>query len=131
MNRYEDGNNLYYIGVRVDGSAIIKKKKNGTYYTLTQIPNIYQGSYNRDNNPNLLPQNKWIGLRSEIKNITNNKVEIKLYIDKLWQGNWQLIASTIDDGVSFGGSALVNSGLNGIRTDFMDVEFRDFKVIKL
>ena len=32
MTRYTDANNLYYIGIRVDGTAIIKKKKNGIYY---------------------------------------------------------------------------------------------------
>ncbi|HEX7586535.1 MAG TPA: hypothetical protein VF390_02800, partial [Patescibacteria group bacterium] len=34
FNRYLDGNNLYYIGLRVDGEAVIKKKIAGKYYTL-------------------------------------------------------------------------------------------------
>ncbi len=79
FNRYQDGENLYYVGIRVDGSAIIKKKKNGIYYTMAETKNIYPGSYDRDFTPNLLPKNKWIGLRSEIMNKENGAVEIRLY----------------------------------------------------
>jgi hypothetical protein len=34
FNRYQNGDNLYYVGLRVDGNAVIKKKYNGTYYTM-------------------------------------------------------------------------------------------------
>ena len=36
FNRYEDGDNLYYTGLRVDGTAVIKKKYAGKYYTLSE-----------------------------------------------------------------------------------------------
>jgi len=128
MSRYQDSQNLYYTGVRVDGSAIIKKKKNGTYYTLAEVKNIYPGTYNKNTSPNLLPKNKWIGLRSEIKNQADGSVKINLYLDKGWSGIWQLVASATDDGKSFGGTAITNLGYSGIRTDFMDVEFENFRL---
>ncbi len=128
FSRYQDSQNLYYMGVRVDGSAIIKKKKNSTYYTMAETKNFYPGTYNHDTSPNLLPMNKWIGLRSEVKNLSGGKVEIKLYVDNLWTGTWQLVASAIDDGQSYGGAAFTSSGYNGIRTDFMDVEFDNFRI---
>src|SRR6266481_643263 len=34
FSRYVDENNLYYMGLRVDGAAVIKKKSNGVYHEL-------------------------------------------------------------------------------------------------
>ncbi len=127
FNRYQDGNNLYYTGVRVDGSAIIKKKKNGVYYTMAEIKGIYPGTYNKTGAPNLLPKNKWIGLRSEVTNLANGAVKINLYLDKSWSGQWQLVASVVDDGSQYGGAAFTGEGYGGIRTDFMDVTFENFR----
>src|ERR1051326_262521 len=59
FNRYQDGQTLYYTGVRVDGAAVIKKKLSGTYTTLAYgglFPGF--GSYDRDAQPNLLPDRK-------------------------------------------------------------------------
>lgn len=122
FNRYVDGNNLYYTGVRVDGAAVIKKKKNGVYTTLAYVPGIYPGTYNRDSNPNLLPKNKWIGLRSEVVNNNDGSVSIKLYIDKNWNNNWVKIAEVTD-----AQNTITSEGSGGIRTDFMDVTFDNFK----
>jgi hypothetical protein len=131
FNRYQNGNNLYYTGIRVDGTAVIKKKINGTYYTLDQKPFYYSDvPYNRDINPNLIPGQKWIGLRSEIKTNSDNTVSIKIFIDKDKTGNWILAAEAEDDGKSYGGAAILNEGYAGIRTDFMDVEFDDYKIVK-
>ncbi len=127
FNRYKDSDNLYYTGVRVDGSAIIKKKKNGIYYTLAEIQGIYPGNYDKNSSPNLIPKNKWVGLRSETMNIAGGAVEIRLYVDKEWKGEWELVAKTIDDGKKYGGSAFTSEGYTGIRTDFMDVEFENFR----
>lgn len=127
FNRYQNGDNLYYTGVRVDGSAIIKKKKDGIYYTLAEVKGVYPGAYNRNSNPNLLPENKWIGLRSEVKNLGAGAVEIKLFIDKGWQGNWVLAAEATDDGKKYGGAAFTAKGFGGIRTDFVDAEFENFR----
>jgi len=128
FSRYQDGKNLYYAGVRVDGSAIIKKKINGTYHTLAQTKAVYSGIYNHTSNPSLLPKNKWIGLRLETKNLDNGRVELRLYVDKGWQGKWVLVAQAIDDGEKYGGSAITKEGYAGIRTDFMDVEFENFRI---
>lgn len=127
FNRYQDGDNLYYTGLRVDGSIIIKKKKNGEYYTMAQKA-YYPGVYGRKKNPNLLPLNRWIGVRSEVQDNANGTVSIKVYIDKNRSGNWNLALIATDNGKSFGGAAIKNTGYAGIRTDFMDVEFDDYKI---
>ncbi|MEK7527068.1 MAG: hypothetical protein AAB537_01475 [Patescibacteria group bacterium] len=129
FNRYQTGDNLYYTGIRVDGYATIKKKTNGTYYTLAYKP-FYNSDtpYNRETNPNLIPSDKWIGLRSEVKTNPDNTVSVKFFIDKDKTGNWILIAEATDDGKSYGGAAILQEGYAGIRTDFMDVEFDDYRI---
>lgn len=118
MSRYNgDGNTLYYAGLRVDGYAIIKKKLNGKYTTLAYTK-IFPGTYNRLTNPNLLTKNKWIGLKSEVKNNANGSVTIKLYYDQNWNNNWVLIAEATDNN-----NPIKTEGYAGIRTDFMDVVF--------
>ncbi len=131
FNRYQDSDNLYYTGVRVDGSAIIKKKKNGVYYTMAEIKGIYPGTYNKSSAPNLLPKNKWIGLRSVVTNVANGSVRVDLYLDKGWSGQWVLVASAVDNGSQYGGAAFTNEGYGGIRTDFMDVTFENFRLRNL
>lgn len=128
FNRYQDANNLYYTGIRADGAATIKKKKNGTYYTLVQKKFLEGAAYERDKNPNLLPKNEWLGLRSEVKTNPDGTVAIKLFWDKGKTGAWQLLLEATDDGKSFGGAVLGEAGHAGIRTDFMDVEFSDYKI---
>jgi hypothetical protein len=126
LHRYVDNNNLYYAGIRVDGHAVIKKKKKGIYYTMGETP-VFTGDavYNKNTNPNLIPGSKWFSLRSEIIN-NNNDVQITLFIDK---GNgFEKVLSVVDDGESYGGETISSQGLAGIRTDFMDVEFDDYKL---
>ncbi len=127
MSRYLDGNNFYYAGVRTDGTAIIKKKYFGTYYTLSS-KKIFPGVYDRGLNPNLLPKDKWIGIRSEVKNVNGESI-IKLYMDENKNNNWILILEARDYKKSQG-YPILSSGYTGIRTDFMDVEFDDYKLIK-
>lgn len=126
FNRYVDGNNLYYTGIRVDGAAVIKKKYNGTYFTLAYVKGVYPGVYDRNSEPNLLPKNKWIGLRSELINQSDGSVLINLYLDKGWTGVWQLVATAVDNGTL--GKPITASGYAGIRTDFMDVTFENFRL---
>ncbi|MDO8572392.1 MAG: hypothetical protein Q7S11_01320 [bacterium] len=132
VNRYQDGNNLYYTGIRVDGAAVIKKKIKGVYYTMAYKP-FYKADtlYNRDTNPNLIPTLKWIGLKSEVKTNSDNTVSIKLFIDKDKTGNWVLVAEAKDDGKNYGGVPILNEGYAGIRTDFMDVLFDDYRIVKI
>lgn len=131
FNRYQDGNNLYYAGVRVDGAAVIKKKINGNYYTMAYKPFIGGAKYDRVSNPSLLPKNIWIGLRSELKNNPDGTVSIKLFADNGKTGSWILAAEAKDDGKSYGGGAILNEGYGGVRADFMDVEFDDYKITKI
>lgn len=127
FNRYQDGDNLYYTGIRVDGFAVIKKKIKGKYFTLA-YNQIYPGKYDREKNPNLLPRNQWIGLRSEVMNDGDDSVNIKLYIDRERSGNWELVAEAVDEGNEFGENPFFSAGYGGIRTDFMDVEFDDYRL---
>jgi hypothetical protein len=129
FNRYQNADTLYYTGLRVDGATTIKKKINGTYYTMAYKP-YYSGIWNRDGNPNLIPVNTWIGLRSIVKN-ENNIVHIEIYIDPGKTGNWIKAVESFDNGVEYGGAAITQPGYAGIRTDFMDAEFSDYKISSL
>ncbi len=127
FNRYQDGDNLYYTGIRVDGYAVIKKKTGGKYFTMAYEP-VYPGKYDRKKNPNLLPIGAWIGVRSEVTTELDGSVLIKVFLDRDRSGNWELVAEAIDDGKTYGGAAILDAGHAGIRTDFMDVEFDDYRI---
>lgn len=124
MTRYQDGDNLYYAGIRVDGNAIIKKKIGGTYFTLAE-KKIFAGTYDHDKNPSLLPIHEWVGLRSITKNNPDGTVTVTLLMDLKSDGEWKELASATDTGKELGGAPHREAGHIGIRTDFMDVSFRD------
>jgi hypothetical protein len=129
FNRYRDGDNLYYAGMRVDGHPVIKKKSKGTYYTLSYPPAQYEDgtAYHKTEKPNLLPEQKWIGMRVTCED-TESGVQIRLYLNKRpGHEKWQFAAEAIDDG-SVGGPPFLDPGFGGIRTDFMDVAFRAYRV---
>jgi hypothetical protein len=127
FSRYQTSSTLYYTGVRVDGYAVIKKKINGTYYTLATKKIFFNpGTYDKVIHPNLIPKNTWIGLRSETKNNADGTVSIKLFTDIEKKGIWTLVLEATDNGV--GGDALTSQGYTGIRTDFMDVQFDNYKL---
>src|SRR4030042_2516042 len=128
FNRYEDSDDLYYAGLRVDGYAVIKKKINGEYYFLDYRKIFGKKKYDRKNRPNLLPKNKWIGLKTEVRNIEDGKVEIKLFVEAGKGKRWTLAASAIDENGKYGGEGIAGEGYGGIRTDFMDVEFDKFRI---
>jgi len=129
FNRYQDGDNLYYTGVRVDGDVVIKKKIDGKYYTMAE-KKLFEGDakYNREENPSLIPEKQWIGIKSELSTDSFGRVDIKLFVDKDGDGNWELALEKIDAGDKYGGKPIKNSGYAGIRTDFMDVAFRDYEI---
>lgn len=128
FNRYLNGNNLYYAGIRVDGTAVIKKKINGTYYTMAQKPFFSGVKYDINTNPSLLPKNIWIGLRSEVKTNNDGTVSVRLFADNGKTGNWVLAVEAKDDAKTYGGKAILSEGYAGIRADFMDVEFDDYAI---
>ncbi|HWO07543.1 MAG TPA: hypothetical protein VNM40_03075 [Candidatus Paceibacterota bacterium] len=128
MSRYRDGDNLYYAGIRVDGHAVIKKKYDGTYYTMAEKP-IFPGEYESVDKKNLLPHREWLHLRMETRSI-GNEVRISLSY-KNGDGEWQELLSARDSGEYAGTPPILGSYPLGIRTDFMDVEFDDFRAKRI
>lgn len=127
MNRYQDVNNLYYAGIRVDGTVVIKEKVSGVYHTLAQKQLLPGDIYGRNTNPSLIPKHVWIGLKTEVKTMDPKTVVIKLYTDLENSGIWNETL-TATDTPEKGALPLTSSGNGGIRTDFMDVEFHDYKI---
>ncbi len=125
FNRYQDGNNLYYAGIRVDGHAVIKKKLHNQYYTLKSV-SVYPGHYNRDTLPNLLPIKRWIGIRTVIANNANGNVDITMYINDSQLGSgWTKVLQVEDTGSD--AKCILNEGYAGIRSDFMDIRFNHYE----
>lgn len=119
MLRYQDSDNLYYAGVRVDGQAVIKKKTAGTYHTLA-LEKIFPGSFAPGTN--LLPHATWLTIAAHITG--DNDVVISLYLKE--DAGWRMIAEARDSGI--GGPPIVGTYPFGIRADFMDVEFDSFSL---
>lgn len=131
MNRYApDGKTLYYAGIRVDGTAVIKKKYRGTYYTMAQ-KKIFPGTYIAGEDVNLLPHSEWITLKSDVVTKATGSARIDLYMKRAGDTSWTLLISGIDDGAKYGNTPVITSGHAGIRTDFMDVKFDRFRVYPL
>jgi hypothetical protein len=130
FSRYADDDNLYYAGVRVDGAAVIKKKIKGVYYTMAYAK-IFEGSeYDREKQESLLPENTWVGLRSTVKDEKNGETHIRLFIDRGRKGMWDTVLEATD-GKGVYGEDVIREGRGGIRTDFMDVEFDDYRIERL
>ncbi|MEX0919353.1 MAG: hypothetical protein WDZ64_01220 [Parcubacteria group bacterium] len=129
MFRYQDSDNLYYIGLRKDGYAVVKKKLNGHYETLA-LERVMVG---REDDSTLgldsIPKNTWIGIRGEIVNNPDGSVTLRAFTDFGRLGMWRLVLETVDDGQEFG-KPILESGHAGIRTDFMDVEFSEYKILE-
>lgn len=131
MSRYQDsGQTLYYAGLRVDGTAVIKKKYKGTYFTMAQkevFPGEYRGS--RDEK-NLLPHNEWISLRSEVST-SPNAVTVRLFMKRAEDSEWKLLLESDDHGQYDSTPPIASPGFAGIRTDFMDVRFENYRLEEL
>lgn len=119
FSHYLDGDNLYYAGVRVDGNAVIKKKRRGIYATLA-ITKIYPGAYRRNGNPNLIPVNQPIALASDTIVNGDGSVTVRLSV------GGRVVLEAVDRG-ALNGPALRDPGYVGIRTDFMDIAFQGFE----
>lgn len=132
MSRYApDGQTLYYAGIRVDGTAVIKKKYKGTYYTMAQ-KQIFPGTYDPDANSNLLPHAEWITLKSDTKTNTDGTVAITLWMKRANDTAWTKLLTATDTGKNYGSTPPIHGPAPvGIRTDFMDVEFENFRVDSL
>lgn len=130
FNRYLDQDNIYYTGVRVDGAVVIKKKFMGTYYTLAYQKVFSNPIYDREVTPDVLPKNTWIGLKSVVTDDVSGSVSIKLFMDVGKRGVWHPVLEIMDNNRRFG-APLSGPGYAGIRTDFMDVEFDNYRLIAL
>ncbi len=125
MSRYQDdGDTLYYAGIRVDGQAIIKKKYKGEYVTLAG-KKLFSGTFDRTKNPNLLPLNAWIGIRTAVQDVPGG-VSIRLFVDRKGNGEWKEVLSATDTGKILGPA--IRQGYGGIRTDFADVQFKSYSI---
>jgi hypothetical protein len=120
LSRYLGGDDLYYAGVRVDGQAVVKKKSRGRYFTLGSTP-VFAGRYDRQTAPNLIPEDRWITLASDVRTNPDGAVQIGLSVD----GSAVL---TVVDGGRTGGPPIRSAGMVGIRSDFLDVQFRGYAV---
>jgi len=121
MSRYRDSDTLYYAGLRVDGNAVIKKKYNGTYYTMAQ-KKIYAGEYVSGGKVNVLPHNKWLQVRSETVTNDDGSVTVRLW-QKQTDGSWKKLLEAKDSGQYGATSPITDEGYFGVRTDFMDIAF--------
>jgi len=126
MSRYQNSDNLYYAGVRMDGAAVIKKKQNGRYTTLAQEKGIFSGTFDRTaSTPSLIPEDTWMRLKSVTKTNANGSVAITLYLDRKNSGAWEEVLTVTDS------SPLKGDGYVGIRTDYMDVHFDNYRMTEL
>lgn len=126
MSRYVDSQSLYYAGIRVDGAAVIKKKYKGIYYTMAH-KKIFDGTYSYSSEPNLLPHEEWVGLKNETVTNPDGSVTVRLYMQREGAA-WSKVLEATDDGKKYGGTPpITGSHYIGIRTDFMDVLFENFR----
>jgi hypothetical protein len=130
MVNYKDADNLYYVGLRADGFAGIKKKIDGNYSALQSEVKVFPGDYKHYDN--LIPQDKWIGLRAVVEEHrqggtmpSKDQIYIAMYIDEKGDGSsWKYVTSYLDQN----STTIFKQGHTGIRTDFIDAQFRDFQV---
>lgn len=128
FHRYQDGNNLYYVGIRVDGFAVVKKKIAGRYAVLKSVV-VYPGPYHRETLPNLLPLHRWIGMKTELASNASNGVDVTLYLNDPQLGSgWTKILQVEDNGAD--GGCIMEEGYAGIRSDFMDVSFDAYEAVE-
>lgn len=131
MLRYHpDGQTLYYAGIRVDGTAVLKKKINGVYYTMAQKV-IFPGTYSIASKVNLLPHNAWLNLGADTVTNSNGSVTVNLYLTKPGETTPTKILTAIDSGQYGGTTPITGADFVGIRTDFMDISFDNFEATKI
>jgi len=136
--RYQpDGQTTYYAGLRQDGGVVIKKKYNGTYYTLKQVNGVFSNGkpYDRNSNPNLIPEDKWMAIKFDVKNKSDGSVSLDLYLDQNYDikkaRDWKLVASAADQNNKYGGSPVLSTAHAGVRTDYMDVLFDNYRLTEI
>lgn len=131
MSRYGDnGQTLYYAGVRVDGTAVIKKKFKGTYYTMAQ-EKVFPGTYDGwQDSKNLIPHRQWLILRTETITNADGSVTVRLF-KRMRDSAWEKLLEVTDSGQYAGTQPITGAGHSGVRTDFMDVRFENYRTEEL
>lgn len=134
ISRYQNANNFYYGGIRVDGSAVIKKKLDGAYRELAYAESFLPEQANGNAAQELISGQKSIGVRFKTTDTGNGQVELKLFVrtpsaspseTNSEKNEWREILSAVDNGTS--GRIIKSPGLAGIRTDFMDAEIAHYE----
>lgn len=128
MSRYAiDGQTLYYAGIRVDGTTVIKKKYHGTYYTMAQ-QTVFPGTYTGwQDDIDLIPHHQWIRLRSDTVTNPDGSVTVNLYMRLASDSGWQPLQHATDSGQYDGTPPITGEAYAGIRTDFMDIHFDTYR----
>lgn len=129
MSRYLNKQNVYYAGIRVDGLAVIKKKRDGIYHILAER-RVFPGTYVAGSRTNLLPHGEWIALRLDTITEADGSVRITLSMSRPVDAGWEELLVAHDTGAA-GGPPFTGKGFIGFRTDFMDVRFTDWKISTL
>ena len=127
MHRFQDGKNVYYAGLRVDGAAVIKKKAGGVYFTLA-YRQLYPGEYDREGAPSLLPLGRWLALETTIENEPGGGVRLAIRAqDPATHGeDLTEVLAVVDHGAE--SPQIVAEGHAGVRTDFAEVELDDYRI---
>lgn len=127
ISRWQGDDTYYFAGIRADGHAVIKKKINGTYYTLAE-KTLFPGTYSAatPETADLLPKNTWMNVRTATYTDASGNVHVELYVDQSQSGVWQLTLSATDNGSQ--GNKIAAQGLSGIRSDFMDISMDNYKI---
>jgi hypothetical protein len=129
-----DGQTTYYGGVRQDGAVVIKKKYKGTYYTMSQVNGIFSNGkpYNKNTNANLIPENAWMAIKLDVVNQADGTATLDLYLDKNYDiktaRKWEKIATAVDAPNKYGSTPVLTTNHAGVRTDYMDVLFDNYRL---
>jgi hypothetical protein len=129
MQRYLGADDLYYAGLRLDGTAVIKKKRGGRYETLAIVPRLPGASEGRVREDGL-PVGRWIRLRSTAIDGPDGAVRLALYVaGERPDDGWTVAAEAVDDGSR--GAPIREPGRAGIRADFADVEIDEYEAAEI
>jgi hypothetical protein len=87
---------------------------------------VIMGHYDRDQNPDLLPHGIWMQLAATTVTNADRSVTVTLSIEH--NGVSQEVLSATDAGRYDGTPPITGAAPQGIRTDFMDVRFKDYRI---
>ena len=115
LHRFLGGGDFYAAGVRMDGRAVIKRKRDGAFTTLA-LRDLFgsPAAFDRNANPNLLPAGRPIRLDTRVETLGDGSVTLGLSVD----------GEPVLEATDPGPSAIRSDGFPGMASDFMDLEIR-------